>query len=416
MPLNDTQCRNAKCPVDRPYLRMPDAGGLYLEISPSGGKLWRWKYRIAGKEKLLALGKYPAVSLLNARKARDAARDMVNAGTDPNQARKDAKYLIMSESELSFQNVARLWFEHWKADKVGRHAEYVFRRLEADAFPVLGAKPIDTITAPMLVRVIKQIDARGASDIARRIKQTTSQIFRWAVANGYCERNPAQDVLPSDILKPRAKENHAHIEAKDLPALLRAIDAYQGTPYTRFALILMAHTFVRTGELIGARWQEIDLEAAQWRIPKARMKVKRNDHIVPLATQVIDALRSLQYVYGNPSRCKGEAFLFPSETSPGKPMSNNTILKALERMGFKGKMTGHGFRHLASTQLHEMGYRSDVIEAQLAHKETNEVKAVYNKAQYLPERTRLMQGWADYMQATKTGAKVLALHSTPKAA
>lgn len=402
MPLTDANCRNAKCPEGRPRQRFADSGGLYLEVQPNGAKHWRWKYRHAGKEKRLALGTYPEVPLAAARRARDEARDKLKTGTDPVQAKKDAKAALVLKQGNTLKAVALAWWDHWKGTKTERHADYVKRRLEADVFPAIGALPIADITAPRLVQVAKAIEARDALDIAKRALQTLGQIFRYAVAHGIIERNPAADVKPADALKPRKKQNYARVDAKELPQLLRRMETYTGSPYTRLALKLIALTFVRTGELIGARWEEFDLEAAEWRIPAERMKM-RTQHIVPLATQAVEVLKTLAELRNL------SPMVFPGERDHEKPMSNNTLLKALERLGYKHRMTGHGFRGVASTILHEHGWRHDVIELQLAHQERNAVSAAYNHALYLPERRKMMQAWADFLDVERAGAKVLPL-------
>jgi integrase len=272
----------------------------------------------------------------------------------------------------------------------------VIRRLEVDVFPIIGSRPISEIQAPELVNMMKAIQRRGALDISKRCYQMTGQVFRYAVAHGIAERNPAGDIKPSDILPSRRQTNYARVEAKDLPALLRAIEAYQGTPVTRLAIKLLALTFVRTSELIGARWEELDLQAGQWRIPAERMKM-RSEHIVPLSLQTIQTLQILNGVTGH------SKLLFPGERNHSKPMSNNTILKALERMGYKGRMTGHGFRGLASTILHEHGFDHPHIELQLAHQERNAVSAAYNHAVYLKQRAKMMQWWANYLEQQLRG-------------
>jgi len=403
MPLTEVLCKGAACPEDRPRVRLTDAGGLYLEVHPAGGKHWRWKYRHAGKEKRLSLGTYPSVTLAKARLARDAARLTLAEGVDPVQAKSDAKLAKRLRLGTSFEAVARTWFEDWKGPRSPRHADYVLRRLESDVFPALGRKPVGEVTAPQLLAMAKRIESRGAIDIAKRALQTCGQVLRYAVAHGQLERNPAADVKPGDALKPRRKTNYARLDAKEVPTLLRKIDAYQGTPTTRLAMMLMALTFVRTGELIGARWGEFDLEGAEWRIPPERMKM-RTPHIVPLSRQAVEVLATL-----NEQRRGVTDLLFPGERDHEKPMSNNTILKALERMGYKGRMTGHGFRGIASTVLHELGHRHDVIELQLAHLERNSVSAAYNHATYLKERRELMQAWADHLDRLRRGATLLKL-------
>jgi integrase len=248
--------------------------------------------------------------------------------------------------------------------------------------------------------MVKAIEQRGARDIAKRSLETTGQVFRYAIAHGFCKRNPATEIRPSDILKSVRKVNYARIDAKDLPALLRAVEVYSGTAVTRLAIKLMALTFVRTSELIGARWQEFDLNARRWDIPAERMKM-RTPHIVPLAKQTVEVLEMLRPLTSHTE------WLFPGDRNPKNPMSNNTILKALERMGYKGSMTGHGFRGLASTLLHEQGYNHDHIELQLAHAPRNAVSAAYNHAVYLEPRARMMQAWADFLEQTQRGGKVL---------
>lgn len=400
MPLTDPACKNARCPDDKLRLRLTDAGGLYLEVMPTGAKHFRWKYRFGGKEKRLALGTYPATSLRDARSARDAARLRLKKGIDPAQERKDAKLSAKVRLGNTFEAVARSWHENWKGARSTRHAEYVLRRLEADVFPVIGGKPIAEITAPQLLAMAKRIESRGALDIARRSWQTAGQVFEHALAHGMVERNPAKDVRPGAALKPRQKGHFARLEPKDLPELLRKMQAYPGAVFTRYALELMARTFVRTGELIAAHWDEFDLDAAEWRIPAERMKM-RTPHIVPLSTQAVDALRCLHELKGL------SGLLFPGERDHEVPMSNGTILGALKRMGYAGKMTGHGFRGVASTILHEAGFDHAHIELQLAHMERDEVSAAYNFAVYLPQRRKMMQWYSDHLDQLRQGAKVI---------
>ncbi|MCW5664020.1 MAG: tyrosine-type recombinase/integrase [Piscinibacter sp.] len=400
MPLTDPACKNARCPADRPRLRLADAQGLYLEVTPNGSKHWRWKYRFAGKEKRLALGSYPAVSLSQARLDRDAARLKLKAGTDPSAERRDERLTRKIRLGTTFEAVARSWHENWRGAKSPRHADYVLRRLEADVFPAIGAKPIAEVTAPQLLALAKKIESRGALDIARRAWQTAGQVFEHALAHGMIERNPARDVRPGAALKPRTKGEFARLEPKDMPELLRKMQAYPGSVFTRYALELMARTFVRTGELIAARWEEFDLDAAEWRIPAARMKMK-TPHIVPLSTQAVDALRCLHELKGL------SGLLFPGERDHEKPMSNGTILGALKRMGYAGAMTGHGFRGVASTILHEAGFDHAHIELQLAHQERNAVSAAYNHATYLQQRRRMMQWYSDHLDQLRQGAKVI---------
>ncbi len=400
MPLTNTQIQKAK-PAAKP-IKLADERGLYLLITPGGSKLWRFKYRYDGKEKLMSLGAYPDVSLAGARDKRDIARKERAAQVDPMAKRMDERRARRIAAEHSFTTVAGLWWANWKAARSPRHADDVMRRLKADVFPAIGARPISEIEAPELVRMAKAIEGRGALDIAKRALQTSGQVFRYAIAHGIASRNPAADIKPSDILASRKKTNYARVDSKELPELMRRIEGYSGSNITRLAIKLMALTFVRTSELIGARWSEFDLEAARWDIPGERMKMG-TPHIVPLSRQAVELLRVLQLVTGH-----GE-LLFPGERNRRTPMSNNTILGALERMGYKGRMTGHGFRGVASTLLHEQGFSHAHIEIQLAHQERNAVSAAYNHALYIKERARMMQRWADYLDKQRVGADVIPL-------
>lgn len=425
MPLTDTACRNAKCPDNKAYVRLADGGGLYLEVTrpgprnPTGSKLWRWKYRYAGKEKRLALGVYPGVSLVAARRAHTEARELLAGGTDPSEERKDSKLAQMNAHETSFELVARKWWAAWKAGVTERYAGYVMARLEADAFPALGHKPVGGLTASHFVRMAKKIEARGVDELGRRVLQTCSQVMRWAVAHELAARNPVTDVKPGDFLKPRSVQNFARVGAAELPDLMRQINAYPGAVYTRLALRLMALTFVRTSELIEAQWQEFDLEAGEWLIPEWRTGRKgrigkRRPHLVPLSPQALEVLRLLQTARGV-EVCHGPARLFPGERDHDKPMSNGTILKALKLMGYEGRQTGHGFRGIASTALNEMGFRDKVIEAQMSHLDGNATRAAYNHAQYLEERRDMMGAWADYLDAVQRTGKVIPFRQAAQA-
>jgi integrase len=386
MPLTDTAVKNAK-PAEK-TIKLFDGNGLYLEVSPSGGKWWRLKYRLGGKEKRLSLGTYPDTSLKAARERRETARALIAQGLDPSEERKATKARQAAAADDSFEVIAREWWKNWATTRTAKHADQVLRRLEADVFPAIGALPVDKIKAPMLLALAKKVEARGANDLARRAYQVAGQVLRYAVGHGFIDHNPAASVRPGDVLKPKV-----------VPELLRRIDAYDGHPRTRLAIQLMALTFVRTSELIGARWDEFDLDAKQWRIPAERMKMK-SPHIVPLSKQSLALLQTLKPL------CNGN-LLFPGERDHEKPMSNNTILYALYRMGYHSRMTGHGFRGVASTILHELGHRHDLIELQLAHQERNKVSAAYNHATYLPQRTVMMQAWADHLDALRKGGEVI---------
>jgi integrase len=403
MPLTDIKIRKAKAQGEA--YRLSDSGSLYLWITPSGGKLWRWAYKHEGKEKLMSFGKYPDVPLALARERHAEARKLLATGTDPMAQRKVQKNAEKAAIENSFQSIASLWLEHWQDGKSPRHVEYIKRRMDADILPCLGARSIVEIEAPELVAMANAIQDRGARDIAKRALETVGQVFRYSIAHGYSKRNPASEIRPSDILKSTRKVNYARVDARELPGLLRAIEVYQGTHVTRMAIKLMALTFVRTSELIGAKWKEFDMQTGRWDIPAERMKM-RTPHIVPIARQALEVLEMLHDLTGN------SEWLFPGDRNASKPMSNNTILKALERMGYKGRMTGHGFRGLASTILHEQGYAHDHIELQLAHAPRNAVSAAYNHALYLEPRARMMQDWADYLERTQRGGKVLPFSGT----
>jgi integrase len=394
MKLTDVKIKRLK-PGSKPY-KASDGGGLFLWVTPSGGRIWRWSYRREGRSKLMAFGKYPDVSLAQARERHAEARKLLASGVDPMAERKAER----ATEENTFQSVQSRWLEHWRQGKSPRHVDYVQRRMDADILPTLGTRPIAEIEAPELVAMVKASEQRGARDIAKRALETTGQVFRYAIAHGYAKRNPVAEIRPSDILPSTRKVNYARVDAKELPDLLRAIEVYPGTHVTRLALKLIALTFVRTSELIGATWAEFDLEAARWDIPAERMKM-RTPHIVPLAKQTLELLETLRTLTG------GSEWLFPGDRNAKKPMSNNTILKGLERMGYKGRTTGHGLRGLASTILHEQGYNHEHIELQLAHAPRNAVSAAYNHALYLEPRARMMQGWADYLEQTQRGGKVL---------
>jgi integrase len=396
--LTDTEIKRAKA-AEKAY-SMGDGGGLYLWVKPTGGKLWRWSYRFEGKEKLMSLGKYPDVSLAQARERHAEARKLLATGVDPMAQRKAEKTAEKVAVENSFQSITTQWLEHWQEGKSPRHVDTVRRRMASDILPCLGARPIAEIEAPELVAMANAIQDRGARDIAKRALETVGQVFRYGIAHGYAKRNPATEIRPSDILKSSPKTNYARVDAKELPALLRRIEVYQGKQVTRLAMKLMSMTFVRTTELIEAKWGEFDLENARWDIPAERMKM-RTPHIVPLARQALEVLEMLRDFTGS------NEWLFPGDLNAAQPMSNNTILKALERMGYKGRMTGHGFRGLASTILHEQGYAHDHIELQLAHAPRNAVSAAYNHALYLEPRARMMQEWADFLERTQRGGKVL---------
>jgi integrase len=399
--LTDTEVRKAR--KAKTAYKMADGHGLFIQVQPNGTKLWRFAYRFGGKQKLLALGVYPVITLAAAREKHMEARRALAGGIDPAAQRKIEKQTANGKVErqagqgIMFGDAAALWYEHWKGHKSAPYVAVMDSRLKKDILPAIGSRPIDSIQAPELLTMAKAIEARGAHAPARRALGVTSQVFRYAIAHGLAQRNPAADVTPSDVLKPVKVVNRARVEAKELPELLAAIRNYRGA-LTGLAMRLMAYTFVRTGELIGARWDEIDFDAARWNIGAERMKMD-SPHIVPLSRQAVDLLKVLRQL--NPR----SEYVFPGR---GKGhMSSGTILLALERLGYRGKMTGHGFRGVASTLLHEQGWPHDHIEIQLAHTPRNAVSAAYNHALYLPQRREMMQAWADYLEQLQQGADVI---------
>jgi integrase len=407
MALTIKEIDNAR-PKTKKY-KLADGGGLCLLVAPSGAKLWRWRYRFDGKEKMMAFGEYPLVSLKDARELHFAARKVLGAGIDPMAERKAEGEAKQKEAEArqreavnSFENVARKWWDWWSIGKSPRHADTVMRRLEADIFPAFGHKFIDAVTAADVRELMLAIERRDARDVAKRSHETASQIFRFAVARDIAARNPAADFKPRDILAEARTENRARVDARELPELLAKMEDYNGDAITRLAMKLMAYTFVRTSEEIEAPWIEFDLDTARWTIPPERMKMD-TPHIVPLSRQAVEVLRALKLLTGN------GRLVFPGANDRKKPMSNNTILYALYRLGYRDRMTGHGFRGLASTILNENGFDEAHIELQLAHMKRNKVAAAYNHAKYLKQRTVMMQWWADYLDGQLAkGRKALA--------
>lgn len=387
----------------RKIRKLPDGGGLYLWVFADGSKYWRLRYWLAGKEKSLSLGVYPFVSLKEARAKRDDQRKVLADNLDPSAERKAAKYKSYLATGInSFETVANEWYAKQKHTWVPHHASDVLRRLESNIYPSLGKRPIADIEAPELLAALNKIEERGAHDLAHRVLQVCGQVFRYGIATGRCKHDLSADLRGA--LTPHKKQHQAAVRPEELPDLLRAIATYDdiGDKQTRLALQLLAHTFVRTNELIGAQWTEFDLDKALWVIPAARMKMK-TAHVVPLSQRALSILAELKEI-----AC-GSRLVFPGR-NPQKPISNNTMLFALYRVGYKGRMTGHGFRAVASTILNETGFNPDVIERQLAHCERNEIRGAYNRAEYLGERTRMMQYWSDYLEKLAAGAQIVSLH------
>jgi integrase len=384
--------RNA-APTAKPF-KLSDGGGMFLLVMPNGARYWRVKFRHAGKEKVLALGVYPEVTLAEARQRRDTARGAIRDGRDPSADRRSERLQAKLSADNTFEAIAREWLASQKKKlAVATYAKAV-AMLESNVFPWLGARPISEIDPPELLAVVKRIEARGANETAHRVKERCGQVFRYAIAHGNATRDPSADLRGA--LAPVVSKSRAAVTDPGLVGdLLRTIDGYTGQFTTRCALRLAPLLFVRPGELRHAEWAEFDLDAAEWRIPAHKMKM-REAHVVPLSSQAVEILRELQPLTGRGRYC------FPSMRSPQTPMSENTVNAALRRLGFdKDTMTGHGFRAMASTRLNEMGWKPDVIERQLAHAERNTVRAAYNRAQYMAERTTMMQAWADYLDVLR---------------
>lgn len=375
-----------------------DGAGLYLDLTKAGGRYWRMKYRYGGKEKLLALGVYPVVSLKAARDLAGAARKVLQDGADPSELRKAGKAQTQHEAINTLKAVALDWLKHqsdrWGTEQKGR----ILASLEADIFPALGEKPLASIKTGEVMNAIKKIESRGAGEQAGRVLQRVKAIYRWAMIHERIEVNPMLDLVQSEILKPRQVEHRAAMADSELPGYLAKLAAYDGDYRTAQGLRLLMLTATRPGETRGAVWEEFDLDGALWIIPAERMKM-RSEHRVPLSRQAVELLRAMQDLNGG----EVTGLVFPSPSYRSKPLSENTFNSALARMGYKGTATAHGFRALFSTVANECGWNPDVIERQLAHKERNEVRAAYHRSTYLDDRVKLMQWWADYLDGRKAG-------------
>lgn len=405
--LNDKAIRAAK-PESRP-VRLFDGGGLYLEVAPTGSKLWRLKYRFGGKEKRLAVGVYPLIGLQDARARRDDARKQLANGIDPSAAKKALKASLTAVDANSFEAVAREWHTEVHAHAVGApHAARTLKRFLNDIFPTLGSRSLAGIEAPELLSVLRKIESRGAVETAHRAKDSCAQVFRYGIATGRCLRNPAADL--KDALRPVASRHHAAILDPKLGGeLLRDMVRYAGQPVTRCALTLSAMLLLRPGELRQMEWSWVDIPAATVTIPASLMKRKRADklsgdpHLVPLATQALKTFSELQALTG------GKHFVFPSLQTGDRPMSENTVNVALRRMGYdRDTMTAHGFRAMARTMIEErLDVAPAVIEAQLAHSVSDALGRAYNRTQFLVQRREMMQRWADYLDRLREGAQVI---------
>jgi len=397
LPLSDTTIRTAK-PKEKLY-RLTDANGLCLEVTPTGSKLWRYRYRFNGSAKMLALGSYPVVTLLKARQMRDESRQLLIDGVDPGEQKKAVKHAQKVEG-LTFETLAREWFAY-NAPRWAESTTYKAKLyLENDLIPGIGSRALKSITRPELVELVRKVEARGTLNAAGKIRQWLHQIFRFGLAKGVVDTNPATDlnVVAAPAKTPR---HHPHVVFNELPELLGKCESANIHTLTRQAIKLLVLTAVRPGELRQAPWSEFDLDAALWTIPAVRMKARR-PHVVPLPRQAVDILRQLQEVTGRYT-------LVFAGANPERPMSENTVNKALRQMGYEGRQTGHGFRHLLSTELNGRGYNKDWIERQLAHGDTDEIRGTYNHAAYISQRSEMMQAWADSIDALCAGANVVSI-------
>lgn len=411
MPLTDSEVKNAK-PRAKPF-KLADGGGMYLQVKPNGAKYWRLKHSFAGKEKLLSLGVYPSASLKEARQKREEAKRFLREGKDPGVERKAAKRAVRLAAVNSFEAVARQYLATLEGVWTPVYAKTVLRRFEKDLFPFIGTRPLAELKRPELLAAVRIIEARGATDMAARAADLCDLTFEYGISTGVCEHNPARSLRKA--LKPHVKRKQPHVRPEQLPELLSKIDVYDaefnGNTQTRLGLQLAALIFLRTQELIGAQWTEFDLEKGMWTVPPHRMKLKRAQkesaetvpHIVPLSRQALAILEELKTL------AMGSRFVFPGHTWV-KPISNMTLLNALYRMGYKGKQSVHGFRHVASTALNgALGpdgkhlFREAAIESQLSHKDKNKIRGTYNGAEYIEERREMLQWWGDHLDRLRGG-------------
>ena len=407
--LPDVKIRAAKVPEGKKQLKLTDGEGLYLLVLKSG-KYWRFDYRYAGKRKTLAIGVYPDMSAKLARKAKTQARELLAEGIDPSQVKKQVEARRIADSQAStFEGVAREWFASYSKDLSEAYAAKVMTSLEQNVFPWLGDLPIKSIKASMVLDTLKRIADRGAEETARRVKALCSQIFCYGVIHHELEIDPT--TMIKGFLKHKKRRHYACItEPKKAGELMRAIQGFEGTYVVKAALMLTPYVFLRSGEIRHLEWKEIDFENKQIKIAAEKMKM-RQVHIVPLSDQAVAILKDIQPLTGN------GRYVFPSIRTNKQPISNNTINVSLRRLGYdKNTMTAHGFRAMASTLLHELGFNSDFIERQLAHKEGNAIKEAYNHARHLPERVKMMQSWADYLDSLRDGAQVIPFYSVQNTA
>ena len=391
MPLTDTECRALKPKIKA--FKKSDGHGLYLEVMPNGAKYWRLKYRYLNKEKRLALGVYPEITIKDARERRSNARKLLDQGFDPSAIKRQARLDALAEAENTFEKLAREWFEKNKAKWTEKHGQAILYRLEKDVFKELGSMPVREITPSRLLQVLRKIESRKAHELARRTRGMCEQIFAYGIGTGKADRNIAQELRGT--LEAFKRGHMAAIDIDALPKFLQRLDdpSVRIYPQTRRATKILMLTFVRTSELRGAKWREFDFDRAVWEIPAERMKMRR-PHVVPLSRQVIQLLmQQREETAGIETE-----WVFPNQVRPREAMIECTILGALKRMVYKGEMTGHGFRALAMSTIKErLGYRHEVVDRQLAHVQRNKIDAAYDRAQFLDERKKMMQEYADYL-------------------
>ena len=396
MKLNARQVESAKG-KDKPY-KLSDGGGLYLLVNPNGSKYWRMKYRVAGKEKLLAVGVYPDVPLVDARRRRDEAKRLLAAGGDPGQEKQAEKQAKILAVQNSFESIAIEWHDYKKPNWSDGYASDILEYLTKDIFPFIGKRSINDIKPAEMLSVLRKMEQRGVLDKLKKTRQACRQIFTYAVITGRAENNPVTDLVGA--LKAPKQKHFPHLNVEQIPDFLNALNEYSGSMVTRSATRLLMLTGLRTIELRASEWVDIDFEKGIWQIPAERMKMRR-PHVVPLSSQVKALLEEVHQLTG-----RGK-YIFPGRNDSGKPMSEASINQVIKRIGYDGKATGHGFRHTMSTILHEQGYNTAWIETQLAHVDKNSIRGTYNHAQYLDGRREMLQWYADYMDALESGGNVV---------
>ncbi|ECM2331886.1 tyrosine-type recombinase/integrase [Salmonella enterica] len=396
MKLNARQVETAK-PKDKPY-KLADGGGMYLEVFPNGTKSWRMKYRIAGKEKRVVFGVYPTITLADARSKRDDAKKLLVNGVDPSAFKKESKLAQIEEVKNTFQQIALEWHnmkvKKWSAG----YASDILEAFNKDVFPFIGQRPVADIKPLELLNVLKKMEERGATEKAKKVRQRCGEVFRYAIVTGRAEYNPAPDL--TSAMQGHESKHYPFLTIEELPAFFKVLAGYSGSELVVLAARLMIITGVRTGELRGALWSEIYTDKGLWEISAERMKMRR-PHIVPLSVQALEIIEKIRAMTGN------FHLMFPGRNDPSKTMSEASINQVFKRIGYTGRVTGHGFRHTMSTVLHEQGYNTAWIETQLAHLDKNAIRGTYNHAQYLDGRREMLQWYADYMDSLENGGNVM---------